>query len=103
MCIRDSYYRGLNLIITTYKIYRKIIRGRLGSVSAILFLDEQAGLRKSLSYIHDLFSLKMLVEKIRDLIYRHTLLSFTMRKRLMELTDPLYETLCIIGVILNIL
>ena len=55
------------MINTTYKFYRKIIHEGLCFISDVLLLHEQAGFCKDQSCTDDIFYLKMLIEKRREM------------------------------------
>lgn len=61
-----SNYKGISLLSITYKIYGKIVKERLRSISNVLLREEQLGFRKRRPCIGDLCSLKMLIEKRRE-------------------------------------
>ena len=72
---RTDNYRGISILDTTYKLYARIVNGRLKPITEVLLLEEQNGFRKGRSCIDAIFTLKLIIEKRRE-FNRETHLAF---------------------------
>lgn len=59
-------YRGISLLNIIYKIYVKIINNRIKTISEVLLKEEQSGFRKGRSCSDNVFSIKRILEKRRE-------------------------------------
>jgi hypothetical protein len=58
-----SKYRGISLLTAWYKVYTRVIAGRLNPIIDALIAESQNGFRKGQSCTDSVFTLKMLVDK----------------------------------------
>jgi hypothetical protein len=59
-------YRGINLLNTCYKIFSKILDGKLKNITEDFLLECQNGFREGRSCTDSAFSMKLLIKKRRE-------------------------------------
>jgi hypothetical protein len=60
---KPENYRGITLLNTCYKIFSKILDGKMKNITEDFLLECQNGFRKGRSYIVSAFCMKLLIEK----------------------------------------
>ena len=82
-------YRGISLLNSCYKIYAKILNGKLKLYSENFLDEEQCGFRKARSCIDAAFTLKLLLEKRREFNLETHFLFLDYEKAFDEVRRPL--------------
>jgi hypothetical protein len=59
-------YRGISLLNACYKIYAKILNGKLKTYAETFIMEPQNRFRSGRSCIDPIFSIKLLLEKRRE-------------------------------------
>jgi len=68
-----SNYRGVSLLNTAYKILSNILFARISPFSENIIGNYQCGFRKNRSTTNQIFTLRQILERQKNLVLRHTI------------------------------